>query len=259
MSDPKDYEALLLEHLPFIRATAAKLARRHALDNEETEDFTGWAITRLLENDHAVLRKFRGDSALTTFLTVVLSMLYRDYRVSRWGRWRPSAEARRRGPAAVALETLVYRDGYPVSQAVSMLRWRGETDLSERELYDLFGKLPMRSAGRLGASSDHELVNQPSAGTAESELIDAEAETERERMNQFVARALEGLPTEDALVVRLRFFENLSVAAIARALELEQKPLYRRLERSLARMRVNLEAAGVSRQQVAELLAGNEK
>ncbi|HET7233924.1 MAG TPA: sigma-70 family RNA polymerase sigma factor [Longimicrobium sp.] len=259
MSDPKDFAALLEQHLPFIRRIAAKLCGRHGLDPDETDDFTSWATARLVENDYGVLRKFRGDSALTTFLTVVLSMLYRDYRVWRWGRWRPSAEARRRGPDATRLETMVYRDGYSLAQAVDLLRSRGDTSLSERELYEMFGHLPMRARGRLGDSGDQALVTEPSPSAADQDLLHAEAEAERDRVNQVLARALEGLPTEDALVVRLRFFENMSVAAIARALELEQKPLYRRLDRALARMRMNLEAAGISRQQVAELLAGNEK
>ncbi|HEU4559360.1 MAG TPA: sigma-70 family RNA polymerase sigma factor [Longimicrobium sp.] len=259
MSESQDYEALLVQHLPFIRRNAAKLCHRHGLDADETDDFTSWATAKLVDNDYAVLRKFRGDSALTTFLTVVLAMLYRDYRVWRWGRWRPSAEARRRGPDAVALETLMHRDGYGMSQAVTMLRLRGKSGLSERELHELAAALPMRPPGRLGDASDRDLPNQPSSATTDDAVRAAEAGAQRERLQAALARALEELPPEDALIVRLRFFENLSVAAIARTLEMEQKPLYRRLDRALARLRGALEAAGVSRQEVAELLNEDEK
>lgn len=255
MSQPPDFETKLIEHLPFIERMAAKLCGRHSLDAAETDDFASWAKTRLMENDYAVLRKFRGDSAITTYLTVVLSMLYRDYRVSRWGRWRPSAEARRRGPDAVGLETLVYRDRYPLAEAVAMLRSRGETSRSEGELFKLFGTLPLRSHGRSTAVSDKGLDSAPSANAADTGILDEEAEAERKRVNEVLARALEGLTPEDALIVRLRYFENMSVAQIARALGLEQKPLYRRIDRALARMRGNLETAGFSRERVAELLA----
>src|SRR4051794_1597158 len=108
MPDQQDLTAQLEQHLGWIRRRAAALCRHDRLDADETDDFVSVALTRLVDDDYAVLRKFRGDCALTTYLTVVLAMLYRDFRVSRWGRWRPSAEARRRGPAAVALETLVH-------------------------------------------------------------------------------------------------------------------------------------------------------
>src|SRR5262249_26292549 len=107
MAERQDYSALLLQHLPWIERAAGGLCRRHALDPDECDDFASYTKARLLDDDYAVLRKFRGESALTTYLTVVLSMFFRDYRVSRWGRWRPSAAARRRGPLAVRLETLV--------------------------------------------------------------------------------------------------------------------------------------------------------
>lgn len=259
MAELRDYEALLVEHHPFIRRTAARLCQRHGLDPDDTDEFVSWTTAKLVDNDYAVLRKFRGDSALTTFLTVVVSMLYRDFRVARWGRWRPSAEARRRGPDAVALETLIYRDGYGVSQAVTTLVLRGQTALSERELRDLAAALPMRPPGRLNDTSDHHLPNLRSDDTTDKSLIASESDAQREHIADVLSRALAALPAEDAMIVRLRFFENMSVATIARTLKLEQKPLYRRIERLLARMRGTLEAAGVSREQVADLLNEDEK
>ena len=77
---------------------------------------------RFIENDYAAIRKFRGESSLGTYLTVVVAMLVRDYRVQRWGRWRPSAAARRLGDVAVRLETLVRRNGQAVHEAAETLR-----------------------------------------------------------------------------------------------------------------------------------------
>jgi len=45
----------------------------------------------------ALLAKFEGRSSLRTFLTVVIQRLFLDHRISAWGKWRPSAEARRGG------------------------------------------------------------------------------------------------------------------------------------------------------------------
>ena len=93
MNDRPPAERLLLEHLPWIERACAALARRHGLAGDEADDFLSWARMRLLEDDCAILRKFRSESQLTTYLTVVLNRLFQDYRVSQLGRWRPSAAA----------------------------------------------------------------------------------------------------------------------------------------------------------------------
>ena len=141
MPNRSELEALLTNNLGWVDRVAASVCRRHGLDPDESDEFAGWARMRLVEDDYAVLRKFRGESAITTYLTVVVTMLFRDYRVSRWGRWRPSAAAKRQGDLAVRLETLVYRDGYRVDQAGEMLRAARHTDLPDRELVRLLATL----------------------------------------------------------------------------------------------------------------------
>jgi DNA-directed RNA polymerase specialized sigma24 family protein len=56
--------------------------------------------------------------------------------------------------------------------------------------------------------------------------------------------------------VRLHYMEAMSVADIARGLALPQKPLYKRLDRVLQRLRRELERAGVTREYVQTLSAG---
>ncbi|HEV2146432.1 MAG TPA: hypothetical protein VGR37_03360, partial [Longimicrobiaceae bacterium] len=163
MPDRKDLEALFLENLGWIERVAASICRRHGFGGDDAEDFASWARLRIVEDDYAVLRKFRGESSVTTYLTVVVAMLFRDYRVSRWGRWRPSAAARRHGRLAVRLETLVHRDGYRLEQAGELLRTTGETDLSERELAELLARLPARSPTRPVEVGPDPLASTPAA------------------------------------------------------------------------------------------------
>jgi RNA polymerase sigma factor (sigma-70 family) len=254
MPERQDCASLLVQHLAWIERATASLSRRNGLVGDEAEDFASWAKTKLVENDYAVLRKFRGDSSITTYLTVVLSMLYRDYRVSRWGRWRPSAAAKRRGPAAVRLETLVYRDGYRWRQAADLMKSRGETELTELQLAELLADLPAGSRGRpreVGAEPIDAI-----AADADAEVLvrAAEAEAERHALATALEGAMSGLDDEDRAILRMRFCEGSTVADVARALALEQKPLYRRIDRLLLRMREALEAAGVSAERVRVML-----
>lgn len=253
MADHQELEGLFLQNLERVERVAAALCRRHALSSDEADDFTSWIKLRLVEDDYAAFRKFRGESSLATYLTVVVGKLFRDYRVSQWGRWRPSAEARRRGPLAMRLETLVHRDGYTLGQAAQVLRASGATDLSDRELAVLLDGLPTRAPQRrtVGAEALEEI---PAAASAEDLVLSREAEEQRSAAHQALQRAMERLPSEDRLILHMQYFEGLTVADIARGLRLPQKPLYRRIPRALNRLRKDLEAAGVTRDRVRGIM-----
>jgi RNA polymerase sigma factor for flagellar operon FliA len=253
-----DLEALFLEHLPWIDRVAGHLCRRHTLSGADAEDFASWARMKLMEDDYAVLRKFRGESALNTYLTVVLSMLFREYRVARWGRWRPSAAARREGPVAVRLETLVHRDGYRLDQAAELLHSAGDTDASETELARMLARLPGRTPLRPTEVGADELEHTPAATSADELTERAESQAQRRRLRQALEHALDQLAPEDRVILRMRFWEDLSVADIARGLALPQKPLYRRIERALAVLRGHLQAAGITPDEVRMLLGHME-
>ena len=90
-------EQLFLAHLGVIERIIAAMARRHALVGDDADDFASWTRTRLIENDYAILQKFAGRSSMSTYLTVVVANLFRDYRVQQWGRWRSSVAAKRLG------------------------------------------------------------------------------------------------------------------------------------------------------------------
>ena len=126
-------ESIFLANLALIDRLIALIARRHALSPSDAEEFGAWAREKIIDDDYAVIRKFGGRSSLSTYLTTVLVNLFRDYRNSRWGRWRPSAEAKRRGPIGIRLEELIYRDGHLVREAVQILQSIG-APLSDTEL-----------------------------------------------------------------------------------------------------------------------------
>jgi RNA polymerase sigma factor (sigma-70 family) len=243
-----------LESLPLIDRIVAAIARRHALDAVDGEDFSSWVKTKIVESDYALFRKFSGRCSLSTYLTTVISNLFRDYRNSQWGRWRPSAEALRRGPVAVRLECLLYRDGLPLRDAVQVLR-SSCPDLPESQLVRMAAQLPRRAT--------HSEVSLDQIVGLSAELVavpPALTESERQRLAtvEEVLRVLVGsLAPEDAVILRMRFWDDISVADIARSLRLEQKPLYRRLERIQSRLKLELEARGVDRASAAELLSGD--
>jgi RNA polymerase sigma factor for flagellar operon FliA len=258
MPDREQLEALFLSHLGTIERIIGATCSRRGLRGDDAADCASWVKSRLIEDDYAILRKFRGESSITTYLTVVIAMLVRDYRVRRWGRWRPSAAAKRMGAVATRLEKLVYRQGYRLDEAAELLRSRGETDLSDREIVTAFKQLPTRAPLRPVDVGPEPLAAAQAAGGAE-DVVESEAATaDRRAVERAVAQALERLAPQDRLVLRMRFWAGSTVADIARGLGVPQKPLYRQIERALTQLRSELETAGVSRDRVRDLLDGLE-
>lgn len=256
MTDQPPAERLLLDHLAWIERACAALSRRYGLAGDEADDFLSWARLRLLEDDCAILRKFRGECAPTTYLTIVLTTLFRNYRVREWGKWRSSAAARRGGAVAVRLEALVYRDRCPLEEAGERLRTAGETSLSDRELAAVLAGLPPHGSRPVSAGAEPlAAAPSPEADHADAGVLRGEADARRAEGEAALRQAVGRLAPRDQVVFRMRFWEGLSVAQIARGLGVPQKGLYRRIERALARMRRELERGGLTAEGVRELLS----
>src|SRR5688500_1840514 len=246
MSDRSALETLFLDNLGWMNRTLATLARRLRLTGDDADDFCSWVRLRLMADDYALLGKWRGDSSLRTYLQVVLTRLAGEYRDWLWGRWRPSTAARSLGTLAVRLETLVYRDRLTLAHAAGQLRLAGHTDLPDRALAVLLSQLPVNT-GRPHPASLWELGGVASPlPTPSQEMEHAEDDGLRRIASEALASALSRLPDEDQEIVRLRYWKGLSLADVARALGLAQKPLYRRVEKILLVLRQHLRDSGLS-------------
>jgi RNA polymerase sigma factor (sigma-70 family) len=245
-SDP---EQLFLSALPILDRIIAIQARRHGLSAADAEDYASWLKTRLIVGEYVVFRKFGGRSSLATYLTAVLFNLFREYRNRRWGRWRPSAAAKRLGPVAVRLEELLYREGRSIREASALLIESG-VPLRESEIVRLSARLPARVPAReTSLESDNAFAaNVPDPSTHPVALDDTAV------VESALRSALDELGAEDALILRMRFWNDMSVADIARLLRLDQKALYRRLEGLRARLRVGLAERGIDRAWATEVL-----
>jgi RNA polymerase sigma factor (sigma-70 family) len=254
MSGRSDLEATFLQNLPVIDRATAQVARRHGFMPDDAAELTSWVKLRIIEDNYAPLRKFRGESSISTYLTVVVAMLVRDYCAQKWGRWRPSACARRLGEVATRLETLVHRNGVPLQHAGEMLRTAGLTTFSDLQLSELLGRMPTRRPLRPVEVDAEKLMHLATLNSADSALARREIDEHREQCRRIVEAAINSLSVEDRLIVRLRFWEGLSVADIARGLKIQQKPLYRRLDRLLSELRRALTTAGLRPANLEDLL-----
>lgn len=248
-------EDFFLSHLPLIDSVTRDLCCRNRLAGAEVDEFTAQVRLAILERDYEVLRRFNGTGSLRSYLAVVVSRLLYDYRCKQWGRWRPSAEARRRGPVAMLLERLMVRDGWSFDQAAEILRTNHDVVDSRAELYELYRRLPPVSANvqLVPVCAAHDLVSADSA--PDVNVIRGERIVARQRIVHALEQARTTLTAEEQLILSLRFDDGFSISRIARALRLDPKKLYRRLKTLFARLREQLAANGIGAQDIEDCFA----
>ena len=161
--DPRQW---YVEQLDVIDRIASSVCRRNGVQGADAEDFVADVRLKLLQDDYAVLRKYRGASNRTTFLTVVISNLFRDHRIKHWGKWRPSAEAKRQGEVAVRLEAAIYRDLLTFEQACAFLAQDSRLKVDRAELRKVLANLPHRAPKRKDMRRTADIVTAPVRSTS---------------------------------------------------------------------------------------------
>jgi RNA polymerase sigma factor (sigma-70 family) len=248
-------EQLFLAQLDHIRKVAAHACRRCGFSREETQDFVARAEDKVMDDDYSVIRKHKGTSTLRTYLTLVIRNLFKDHLDQLWGKWRPSAEAERLGPLAVQLEVL-YRDGHNFDEACKILLTNHHVEASREELKAIDARLPLRNPPRK-MESDVALEDRPAETLTPAQAAEArERASRKSQVLTLLKTALKKLPSDDAQLAQMSC--AFKVSQIARRLKLDQKPLYRRLDKIFETLRKELESQGVDPNEVGGLLGAPE-
>ena len=248
-------EQTYLQHLRTIERIAAFVARRHHVNPDEMAEFTQEVRVRLLDDDYAIIRKFEGRSSFSTYLTTVIARLFQQWRVQQWGKWRPSAEAKRLGDKAITLERLLTRDGYTFDEAVKVLTTPAGAQYTKEELEGIYLRLPPRNPRPVMVSD--EIL--PEMVAVEPDAEERVERRDREKTARHAAMTIDDLITsmddEDRLILQMRFWSALKVSDIAQRLHIDQKKLYKRLDKLFVMLRHGLEHAGLSKADIVTLLA----
>ena len=250
------YEALFVAHLDVVERAIRFVCLRNHLSAADSDDFSSYVTLRIIEGEYVVFSSFQGRARLLTYLGVVVQRMLLDYRVRAWGRWRPSAEAKRCGHLAIRLEELLVRDGCRLDEAYEILNVNHGLTVTREELERLAERLPARTPRRF--ESDDALEGVAAEDRAADELV---TESDRRETAARVSRALQSVMSElnqqDQLILLMKFEDGRTVADIATALRLEQKALYRHLAALIEKLRKGLEAEGIDAAAVRDILEGS--
>ncbi|MEA2462658.1 MAG: hypothetical protein QOJ98_405, partial [Acidobacteriota bacterium] len=200
-----DARKLLVDHLDVVQRAIGFAARRYRLAASDAEELGGEVKLRLVENDYAIVRAYEGRSSFRTFIGVVVQRMALDYCIHAWGKWHASAEAKRLGALAVALEELLYRDGRTLEEAVPILQAKHE-GVSLASLQALEAKLrkppPRPQVVDVDGVAERWLARPPDADEA---MLADERRRESQEISRLVSAFLARLPEQDRLIFQLRF------------------------------------------------------
>ena len=246
------WKQVFIEHVGEIRAIVRFVGRRGRLSAQDAEEFESYVNLRLIEHGYAVLRKFEQRSSLRSYLAVVIQRLLLDWRIVQWGKWRPSAFASRNGRIAMLFEELTMCQGLSFEEARTTLETVHRLSVPRAELEALYSRFPVRQrrhfVGEDALTGVPASSPDPMAGlVADDEQVKATA------IAAALAAALNTISPRDRRLLKLRFVDGLTVAAIARQTACDSKRLYRRLARLLGELRRSLSRRGLRAADVLSL------
>lgn len=255
--DKHEAEKLFLEELETIERAIRHAARRASMSDDAAEDFASYVNLKLIEKEYAVLRKYERRASFAAFISVVVQRLLLDFRIAQWGKWHASAEAKRMGEPAITIEVMLLRDGRSVEEVLPALRRRWP-EMTQAAVQQVVQRLPKRAprVRTVELREAHDAV-QPWNREDRNVMLASEHAVVAKRIESIVRSTVQDLDEQDRLVFRLRFESAMTVAEISRMLRIEQKPLYRRIERALHLLRVRLEDAGITSSHAEAILTSN--
>jgi len=254
-----DPRQLITENVELIDRLVGCACRRVGLAASDVADMASMVKLALVENDYSVLRRYEGRSSLATYLTIVIQRLLADRREQTHGRWRPSPEAQRLGERAVLVEDIVGRQGRSIDEATVLIR-SVDPAMTRDEVAALADRLPSRSPRPREVELPVEDVAPLAAKErADTKALDGELRDLSRRAGALLRETMDAWSPDDRLLVRLRFESSLSIADIARLMHVTQRPLYRRLESLLAKLRAVLLEGGIDPATADELVGASQR
>jgi RNA polymerase sigma factor (sigma-70 family) len=255
---PSEGRQLFLDYLPIIDSVTAQMCHHHRLRLDDREEFSSYVRLALIENDSEVLRQHKGNGSALAFLRVVIGRLLYDFRCERWGRWRPSAAARRYGQLGILLDRLLNRDGYRIDEAIEVACTNYGVSEQRADLWKLCKTLTLRPVRGREVRQDEAVDVASVERPLDFALMDRERTAHRSRLLEAVAQARGCLRCQEQLILKMWTDDGMPVSRIASALHLDQKRLYKTLARLLAEIRETLRAQGISSEDVDECLGDPE-
>jgi len=253
-----DPTRILKENLHLIQQTIDAICRRKNLHGEDASDFASEVKIRLCEDGYRRIRLFEGKSSFQTYIHTVVTRIYIDYIRTRVPRWRPSESATRLGPAGIKFEELLLRDNHDFDDAYRIVTINYQLPFEIEDAGRLAAQL-RKGAGagyREVASAEEVLLSIPSSSMPQDELVISRETNEKRKEVLAIMEKMQGrLTSEERLLLKMRFDDDIAVSVIARLLGRERSWVDRVIRKLLLDLRKEILATpGINEHVVIDIL-----
>ena len=247
-----DLERLFLQQRPLIQRLVAFTAWRYQLTPQDTEDFESWVTLKIIDDDYRVLRQFAGRSTLKSYLTVVVNREIIEFHRRAYGK-------RRHPPGEVAklIDQYGNRENYPVERIRDLLQEKHGVEVTQEDVERAIADGRRLHCGR-SFVGEEAFADRPSPNPdPEQSLVAEERRRQLERVHACIDRLITQLPELEGTMLTLRFKKGMKIVDIARQWRVEEKPLFRRFQIVLRKLREALCKEGIDGPFVRDLLSND--
>jgi DNA-directed RNA polymerase specialized sigma24 family protein len=237
------FEQLITQHRSYIEQVVQGISRRYHLSAGEAAEFALRVERALERNDYELLRAYDNRSTWETYLTTVITQQFFTFQAELWGQWRPSGVAKRMGSTAILLEELMLRDRLSFNEAIEVMRRVHRVDQPRHRLEAL--------ADGLGL-----LLREPEP---RSLYPDADVGAREALMERALRDALTLLAADERLMLTMRFVDGSPVTRIAQLMNMQARPVQRRIEQAKEVVRMSLLTQGLGAVEIDALLGETEQ
>ncbi len=276
-----NYKKNINEHFEFIEKQCFKAVRLRLGENSSAEnalnienealELSNRVLDTLQRDNYRVLREFKGNSRLTTYITAIISRQAVDLIRKKLGRDREKERAKEFGDVGLLVYQRVIKDGYPLSDVFEELRTDSGFPGSMEELEAIVQKIKGKGKrknprvslpnGSDSAANGSVVKKGTFIGADKNELVIPDSrsdpqeivmENQRKRkMDEVIEDIIAQLNGEERLLLRMRFpfgeeETPQTVAQVSKVLGITQKAVYKRITRLLKKCKDKLDREGVT-------------
>ncbi len=277
------YQEIINQHLPLIERQCFKAVRMQLkstsypnngeslLVNIENEalSLSNQVLDVLQRENYRVLRQFKGDAKLSTYITAIIARQAVDMVRKKLGRNREKERAQKFGVLGIKIHEYLYVQGCSIAEIQTRLAKEAGFNSSLSDLQEIIDKIRGHrlEPGNLDGDSPvkegtSRYSHQDGSTEEETELIIADTHSDpgkllieaqrQEKVRVAVKTLIDCLNGEERLLLKMRFpvaeeEKPGSVGKIAALLNITEKAAYKRIARVLKKCQDLLAQQGVSR------------
>lgn len=264
------FQKTISDHFQMIEAQCFKAVKRQlkyhgALNNpvnieNEALELSNQVLDTLQRNDYRVLRQFKGDAKLSTYITTIIARQAVDLVRKKLGRNREKERAQKFGSIGMIIYEKVILQDCSLPEIYTELKARGAISRSLEELDAIAEKIKGKKSNLTFSLGDNPVVKNGVTVNEGGEYIIPDTKNDpqellieqqrKQKLDEVVKDIIAQLNGEERIILRMRFPANdkekpEKVERISKVLGISEKAIYKRITRILKKCKNILDQKGV--------------